>query len=144
MAANYPLPRFHFQVDWGGTRLGFTEVSGLEFETEVIEYREGNSKTYNKSKQPGLTKYSNITLKRGVVTGDLEFFKYWRDSMQFMHPQRRDIVIKLLDDEHNPVLSWVVRSAWPCKLKYGDLNAASNEILIESLELAHEGLSILE
>src|SRR6476659_8089864 len=75
MPGNYPLPKFHFQVDWGGTRLGFTEVSGLEFETEVIEYREGSSKTYNKSKQPGLTKFSNVTLKRGVVIGDLEFFK---------------------------------------------------------------------
>jgi phage tail-like protein len=144
MAVNYPLPKFHFLVEWGGTRLGFTEVSGLEFETEVIEYREGSSKTYNKSKQPGLTKYANVTLKRGVVTGDLEFFKYWRDSMQFMHPQKRDITIKLLDDEHSPVLTWVVRSAWPCKVKYGDLNAGSNEILIESMELAHEGLSIIE
>ncbi len=48
----YPLPKFHFEVDWGGTRIGFTEVSGLEAETEVIEYREGSNKTYNKTKQP--------------------------------------------------------------------------------------------
>ena len=52
----YPIPKFHFQVEWGNEfRIGFTEVSGLDFETEVIEYREGNSKKYNKSKQPGLT-----------------------------------------------------------------------------------------
>ena len=42
--ANYPLPKFHFQVDWGGTRIGFTEVTGLQIETEVVEYREGSSK----------------------------------------------------------------------------------------------------
>ena len=65
---NYPLPKFHFEVDWGGTRIGFTEISGLDFETEVIEYREGSYKSYNKTKQPGLTKYSNITLKRGGVS----------------------------------------------------------------------------
>ena len=76
----YPLPKFHFEVAWGGTRMGFTEVTGLDFETEVIEYREGNSPTYNKRRQPGLTKYSNVTLKRGTVIQDFEFFKLWRET----------------------------------------------------------------
>ena len=143
----YPLPKFHFEVDWGGTRVGFLEVCGLEFETEVIEYREGNSKTYNKIKQPGLTKYSNITLKRGVFLGDFEFFLEWRKTFFFQEQNqkfRRDISIKLLDEEHKPVITWAVSRAWPCKIKYGSLNAESNEILIESMELVHEGLSIVE
>jgi phage tail-like protein len=143
----YPLPKFHFEVSWGGTRMGFTEISGLSFETEVIEYREGNSPVYNKRKQPGLTKYSNITLKRGVVLGDFEMFKLWRNTQSFLENHskfRRDITIKLLDDEHKPVISWLVRNAWPCKLTYGDLKADANEILIESMELTHEGLSIIE
>lgn len=74
---DYPLPKFHFIVDWGGTRIGFTEISGLAFEAEVIEYREGSSVIYNKTQQPGLTKYSNITLKRGVFLGDFELYQYW-------------------------------------------------------------------
>ena len=61
--SSYPLPKFHFQLNWGGTRIGFTEVTGLDFETQVIEYREGSYPTYNKTKQPGLTKYSDIILK---------------------------------------------------------------------------------
>ena len=81
--ADYPLPKFHFQVEWGGTKIGFTEVSGLDVETEVIEYREGSSKEYNKTKQPGLTKYSNITLKRGTFLGDNEFFELWKQTYFF-------------------------------------------------------------
>ena len=75
MASDYPLPKFHFQVEWGGTKIGFTEVSGLDFETEVIEYRHGASPEYNKTKQPGLTKFANITLKRGTFQTDNEYYE---------------------------------------------------------------------
>jgi len=144
---NYPLPKFHFQVEWGGTRVGFTEISGLDFETEVIEYREGSNKTYNKTKQPGLTKYSDITLKRGTFLGDFEFFELWRKTMMFQEGKekfRRDIVIKLLDEEHTPIISWSVLNAWPRKVQYADLKADANEIIIETMILVHEGLSIIE
>ena len=147
MPANikYPLPKFHFEVNWGGTRMGFTEVTGLDFETEVIEYREGNSPVYNKTKQPGLTKYSNITLKRGTVLNDFEFFEHWRKTMLFLGGKfRRDVTIKLLNDEHQPIITWLARNAWPCKVQSGDLKADANEILIETMELTHEGLSIVE
>ena len=105
---NYPLPKFHFQLDWGGTRIGFTEVTGLDFETQPIEYREGSNKTYNKTKQPGLTKYSDITLKRGTFLGDFEFFKLWKNTFMYQEGAakfRRDITIKLLDEEHKPVIT---------------------------------------
>lgn len=144
---NYPLPKFHFMVDWGGTRIGFTEVSGLSMETEVIEYREGNSPAYHKTKMPGLTKYGNITLKRGVFLGDFEMYTLWRNTMLFQEGKakfRRDITIKLLDEEHQPVITWAIRNAWPCKLQYADLKADASEIVIESMELVHEGLNIVE
>lgn len=144
---NYPLPKFHFQVDWGGTRIGFTEVTGLNFETEVIEYREGNSPVYNNSKQPGLSKYTDVTLKRGVFLGDFEFFKLWRNTFLFQEGNkkfRRDVTINLLDEEHKPVISWLIRNAWPRKVEYGELNANANEVLIETMVLTHEGLTIVE
>ena len=143
----YPLPTFHFVVDWGGTRIGFTEVSGLSFETEVIEYREGNSPVYNKRKLPGLTKYSNIVLKRGVFLGDFEMYSLWRRTMFFQEGKekfRRDISIRPLDEEHQPVITWILHNAWPCKVSYAGLNAASKEVLIETMELVHEGVSIAE
>ena len=144
---NYPLPKFHFEVDWGGARIGFTEITGLEFETEVIEYREGTSKIYNKTKQPGLTKYSNITLKRGVFLNDFEFFDLWRRTVFFQEGGaefRRNVSIKLLNETHVPIITWVALNAWPCKVQYGDLKADANEVLIETMELVHEGLIIVE
>ena len=65
--SEYPLVKFHFQVEWGGTKIGFTEVSGLDLEIEPIEYRHGASPEYHKTKMPGMQKYSNITLKRGSL-----------------------------------------------------------------------------
>jgi len=143
----YPLPKFHFQLEWGGTRVGFTEVSGLDFETEVIEYREGNSPAYHKSKQPGLTKYANITLKRGTFLGDFEFFEQWKKTFMFQEGKekfRRDVTIKLLNEEHQPIISWTLSKAWPSKIQSTDLKADANEVAIETMELVHEGLSIVE
>ena len=144
---NYPLPKFHFQVDGFGTRIGFTGVSGLDFETEVIEYREGSSKTYNKTKQPGLTKYSNVTLKRGTFLGNFEYFEVWKKTAFYQEGKekfRKDITIKLLDEEHQPVISWTLSRAWPVKIQSTDLKADGNEVAIETMELAHEGLRITE
>jgi phage tail-like protein len=146
----YPVPKFHFEVSWGGTRMGFTEVTGLDFETEVIEYREGNNPSYNKHKQPGLTKYSNVILKRGIVLEDFEFFKLWRETAKFQESNkikkvfRRDITIKLLNEDHKPIITWTLENAWPTKIQSTDLKADGNEVAIETMELVHEGLKIVE
>lgn len=146
--ADYPLPKFHFQVDWGGTQIGFTEVSGLDVETEVIEYRHGASPEYHKTKQPGMTKFSNITLKRGTFKSDNEYYDWWKETKLFEEGNatgsiyRRDITIKLLDENHQPVVVWKVKRAWPTKVQSTDLKADGNEIAIESIELVHEGLVI--
>jgi phage tail-like protein len=139
----YPLPKFHFELEWGGTRIGFTEVTGLDFETEVIEYREGNMPSYNKTKQPGLTKYTDITLKRGIVFDDFEYFSEWVKTAMFQEGKekfRRTVTIKLLNEEHKPVIVWTVAKAWPSKYQSTDLKADGNEIAIETLTLVHEGL----
>jgi len=138
---SYPLPKFHFQVEWGGTKIGFTEVSGLDVETEVIEYRHGASPEYSKTKMPGLHKFSNITMKRGTFKSDNEYYNWW-NTVKLNTIERRDITIKLLDEEHNPVVTWKVKNAWPVKVQSTDLKADGNEVAIESIELAHEGLTI--
>ncbi|MDO6818893.1 phage tail protein [Zobellia sp. 1_MG-2023] len=148
---DYPLPKFHFLVEWGSDfRIGFTEVSGLDFETEVIEYREGSSKKYNKTKQPGLTKYSNITMKRGTFEGDFDFFTEWQKTYFFQEGNdtgslyRRAVTIKLLNEKHEPIITWILENAWPSKVQSTDLKADANEVGIETMELVHEGLTILE
>ena len=137
----YPIPKFHFSVDWGGTRIGFTEVSGLDVQIDVIEYREGNSPEYHKIKMPGMHKFSNITLKRGSFKGDNQYFE-WLNTVRLNKIERRDVTITLLNENHEPVITWQVKKAWPIKVQSTDLKADGNEVAIETLELAHEGLTM--
>lgn len=139
--AEYPIPKFHFQVEWGGSKIGFTEVSGLDITTEVIEYRDGASPEYSKVKMPGQRKFSNITLKRGTFKGDNEFYN-WFNTVSLNQIERRDLTVSLLNESHEPVVVWKVKNAWPTKITPTDLKADGNEVAIETLELAHEGLTI--
>jgi phage tail-like protein len=140
--ATYPLPKFHFQVQWGGVRIGFTEVTGLDMQVEAIEYREGSSPEYSKIKMPGMHKFSNITLKRGTIQGDSDFYK-WVNTINLTVVERRDIIISLLNETHAPVMTWKAKNAFPIKVQASDLKSDGNEVAIETLELAHEGLNIL-
>lgn len=137
----YPIPKFHFSVDWGGTRLGFTEVSGLDVQIDPIEYRSGDSPQYHKIKMPGMRKYSNITLKRGTFKGDNQFFE-WLNTAQLNTVERRNLTITLLNENHEPVVVWSVINAFAIKVQSTDLKADGNEVAIETIELAHEGLSM--
>jgi phage tail-like protein len=140
--ATYPLPKFHFQVQWGGVRIGFTEVTGLDMQVEAIEYREGSSPEYSKIKMPGMHKFSNITLKRGTIQGDSDFYK-WVNTINLTVSERRDIIISLLNETHAPVMTWKAKNAFPVKVQASDLKSDGNEVAIETLEIAHEGLNIL-
>jgi len=139
--AEYPLPKFHFQTEWGGTKIGFSEITGLDVETEIIEYRDGASQEYSKVKMPGMQKFSNITMKRGVFQSDNEYFEWWNQVKLNKH-ERRDLTISLLNEEHEPVMVWKVKNAWPTKIQSTDLKADGNETAVEAIEIAHEGLTM--
>jgi phage tail-like protein len=139
--ANYPIPKFHFQVEWAGAKIGFTEVTGLEVSTEVIEYRDGASPEYHKVKMPGMQKFANISMKRGIFKGDNDYFKWW-NTVALNTIERRDLTISLLNEKHEPVVVWKVKQAWPVKVQSTDLKADGNEVAIETIEIAHEGLVI--
>jgi len=141
MATKYPLPVFHFRVEWGGSSINFSEVSGLNVETQIIEYRDGASPDFSSVKMPGLQKYGNITLKRGAMQGDNEFFDWW-NTHQLNTIERRDVIISLLNEKHEPVITWRVRNAFPVKVDGGSLKATGNEVSIETLEIAHEGITV--
>lgn len=144
MASNYPLTGFHFTVEWNPNdkeNVSFSEVSGLNVSTTAIEYREGSDKDYTTLKMPGLRKYGNITLKRGSMAADNGFFE-WFNSIKNNTVERRDITIKLLNEEHNPVVTWNVKNAFPVKYDAGGLNASKGEVLVESVELACESFTV--
>lgn len=138
---DYPLPKFHFQAEWAGVRIGFTEISGLDVETEVIEFRDGASKEYSKRKMPGMQKFSNVTMKRGVFASDNDYYKWW-NTVALNTVERRDVTVSLLNEKHEPVLVWKIKNAWPAKIASTDLKSDGNEVAIESIELAHDGLAI--
>lgn len=139
--ANYPLPKFHFQVEWGGSRIGFTEISGLDVSIDAIEYRDGASPEYHKTKMPGMQKFSNITMKRGIFKSDNDYYS-WLNTVQLNTIERRDITISLLNENHEPVVVWKIKNAFPVKVQSTDLKADGNEVAIETLEITHEGLTM--
>jgi len=144
MAQDYPLPRFHFQVDWGGAKISFTEVTGLIMEREKIEYRHSDSKDFNKIAMPGLAKNNNITLKRGKFEKDFDYNTWLEDVANDRVNGRRDVVIRLLNEKHEPVAAWAAARCFPLKVTAPDLKSDANEIAVESLELAHEGLKLMK
>lgn len=143
MAQEYPLPKFHFQADWGGAKISFMEVTGLTSEVEVMEYRHSDSKEFSKIKMPGLRKYGNITLKRGKFQGDFDFDAWLGEIANERVGNRRDVTIKLLDEKHNPVAAWSITRAFPVKVTAPDFKSDENAIAVESIELAHEGLKLM-
>jgi len=133
--------RYHFRVEWGGTRIGFTEVSGLDIEIEAVDYREGSSAEDSVRKIPGLRKFSNITLKREIVKGDNEFFN-WINTKQIGTIEKRDVTISLLNESHDPVVVWNVKNAFPVQYLGPALLSSDGGLAIETLVLTHEGLSV--
>ena len=137
---NDPYPAQNFAVEIDGIEVArFSEVSGLEATVDVIEYRNG-SEDITVRKLPGLVKYSNITLKRGIV-GDLSLWR-WLSTVREGQAQRRDGVIVLLNERREPVLRIRFRRGWPCRWEGPTLNAQSNEVAMETLEICHEGLEV--
>jgi phage tail-like protein len=135
-----PYKNFPFRVEIEGlASAGFAEVSGLSAEAEVIEYREGADMTSTR-KLPGLIKYPNVTLKRGI-TSSRELFDWWKTVVNGK-VQRRSVFIILLDDDGTDVLRWALHEAWIAKIEFGDLEAEGNDVAIESIELAHERLEL--
>jgi phage tail-like protein len=144
MAQEYPIPRFHFQVDWGGAKISFTEVTGLVMEREKIEYRHSDSKDFNKIAMPGMVKNNNITLKRGKFEKDFDYNSWLEDVANDRAGGRRDVVIRLLNEKHEPVAAWSAVRCFPVKVTAPDLKSDANEIAVESLEIAHEGLKLMK
>ena len=138
---NYPLVVYHFQIEWGGANLGFTEVSGLNREVDVIEYKDGLSKEHSTIKMPGIVKNNNITFKRGVFSHDNEFYEWWSKNVMNT-TERRDITISLMNEAHDPVVVWKAKNAFACKLNSVNMKADGNDVAIEELEICHEGLTI--
>jgi len=141
--ATWPMPKFRFEVDLGTElkRVGFQEVSGMDVEDQVIEYRKSNSPLFSREKMPGLVKYGNVTMRRGIFVNDNVFWD-WHAEIKMNLIKRRTVLIKLLDEGGNVTMQWQLDNAWPTKISSTDLKSEGNEVAIDTLEIAHEKLTI--
>jgi|SRR6516225_2548800 phage tail-like protein len=132
-----PYKNFNFRVEIAGSAVaGFSECSGLTSEIDVVEYREGQDGTVRKL--PGLVKFSDITLKRGItVSNDLQ---NWFSNILNGQSDRRNGAVILLDDQNNEVVRWSFSGAFPRKLEGPHLRAGGSEVAIETIVLAVERL----
>ena len=137
----WPLPKFYFQVKIGDQEGAFQEVSGLDIEAQVIEYRHGNSPDFSTIKMPGIKKFSNVTLKKGVFKDDKSFWD-WFNKIKMNTIERVTVTISLLDEAGSPVQTWTLKNAWPTKITGTDMKSDGNEVAVETIEVAHEGITI--
>lgn len=136
----YPYKKYNYKVLIDGKEeAGFSEVSSPDITSDPVEYREGSMAGKTPGKQPGILKYSNVTLKRG--TTESQVFVDWMKEIRNGKAPRRTVVITLMDDKMKEVASWQLEKAWPTKYSAPDFNATSNEVAIESLELVCEGIT---
>lgn len=141
-SATWPLPKFYFKVDIGDQKdVPFQEISGLDTETQSIEYRAGNSKEFSTVKMPGIKKTGNVTLKKGVFVKDNKFWD-WYNQIKLNTIKRVTVTIQLCDESGSPTMVWTLANAWPTKITGTDLKSDGNEVAVETLEVAHEGLTI--
>lgn len=139
-----PYRQYNFAVELDSSIVAqFSEVSGLDSTTDVIEYREGNQ-NMTVRKLPGLTKYSNITLKKGITIDNQALWDWHAKVAKGEIERYQSIAIILMDDTQKAVVRWELTDAWPVKWAGPDLNATGNSVAIETLEIAHEGLTKAE
>lgn len=127
-------------MDFGGSTVGFQEISGFDQETEVYDYIAGD---FLDSAAPlkfaGRTKYSDsITAKRGLFKGDTEIMD-WLNAAKIDPTAKRTLIITLLDEQQNPLITWTIINAWPSKIDGLSLSAAQAQAAVEQITFQHEG-----
>jgi phage tail-like protein len=143
MARIDPLRNFRYRLEIDSvTQAGFSEVMIAETTIDAVDYREGTDPPHVR-KLSGLTKYGSITLKWGMTVGGsaLDLFKWHADvSAGQIKEKRKKVVIVVQDEAGVDSARFVITDAWPIKYDPSDLNAKGNEVMIELLELANEGI----
>lgn len=138
--ATYPLVAFRYAVSIDGADVGFSEVTGLTLEYEIIKYRDGLSKQLGEMKLPGRPKVTEVTLKRGLFASNNKFYEWVMTNHNKL--KRQDVTISLLDEESKPKMVWTLLSAWPSKVEGPSFKADANDVAIESITLAYEEMKI--
>ena len=105
--STWPIPKFRFEVDLGPsiTKVLFEEISGMDAENQVIEYRNNNSALFSLVKMPGIIKYGNVTMKKGIFVNDNNFWN-WHQQISMNTIKRETVIIRLLDEDGRVTMQW--------------------------------------
>ena len=146
MASYYPPIGFHFMVEFTGISTKqndhqFQSVTGLTVDLDTEEIAEGGENRF-KHKIPVRTKYPNLVLKRGMLI-DSGVIEWCRKALEDFEFQPVNLTVKLLDEKHEPLISWSIVHAYPVKWDIGGFNAEENKLVIESLELSYNYFKVI-
>ena len=147
MATYFPPVGFHFEVNFSGISedskdYRFQSVSGLSVDIETEEFAEGGENRF-KHKLPVRTKFPNLVLKRGMLVGS-EVISWCRNAIEnFVFEPAENITVKLLDEKHEPLVTWNIVHVYPVKWTVEDFNAEESKVVIESIELAYNYFTIV-
>jgi len=147
--AAYPLPSYNYRVEIGSEAVAFSEVSGLAIEYEKTTYKESPVESGAAGPRtmymPAQGTPATLTLKKGVVRGaSLKALYQWISTVQTNLVEKKDVFVRLCDEQGAPVISWKVINAFPTKLDAPSFTATSNDVAIESLSLMADGVTISE
>ncbi len=128
----------HFVVEWGGSAQGFVLVSGLDSKVAVLEYRSGIMPSQDAVKMAGKPTYANLVL-RNPASDMAEMWSWYKLSLQGK-PERRDVTVSILNTQHEPVISYKLKNAWPCAWRGPILTGDDKQIAMEEVEIAYESM----
>lgn len=146
MSTIYPPVSFHFKVEFNGISsqdkdVQFQSVLGLSVDIETEEFAEGGENRF-KHKFPIRSKFPNLVLKRGMVT-DSDLIKWCRNAIESFQFEPVDLTVKLLNEKHEPLVTWNVVHAYPVKWEVAELNAEESKVMIETIELAYNYFTLV-
>lgn len=145
MPGYYPPVGFHFRVDVLGlppneNDIRFTEVSGLSVELVTEEVAEGGENRFVQ-KYPTRSKYPELVLKRGLFASS-ELVSWIRQCVEELRIEPKNVDVKLLNEQHQPLMTWHLVRAYPTKWAVSDLSATNNAVVIETLQLFYQSFTV--
>ncbi|NLJ01458.1 MAG: phage tail protein [Bacteroidales bacterium] len=142
MATHYPPLGFHFKVEFNHIKgeFQFQSVAGLSVELETEQVAEGGENRF-KHTLPVRTKSPHLVLKRGLLINS-ELARWCKNALENFDITPADLTVTLLNEKHEPLVTWNVVHAWPVKWAVDDLNAGESKVVIETIELAYNYFNI--
>ena len=133
------IPYPNFEVDFGddSDRMFFKELTGLNEETQVLEYRQNDSPKFSAQKLTAIHKHGHITLINGIV-GNSKTFSEWQFEFKSNSNKTITLVISLVDEQARVLMQWTLTNAFPVKVIAQDLEAGGNEVPIDTLEIGYD------